>query len=270
MTHNNQYDEAPEVAPHQTLPEVYYPTAVPVPPYQGEGFASVPLKPFNTLNDTNTFIESPNSTYPGTNSVLTYDIRSTQDGLHPVEQPKEPRRFFGCSVLILVLSGIIAALFVTVIGLGAGTGIQSRRANDAEAKLNQSLPVIDRGCSSNPDAVTATRYTSAFFDRSTYTIYCNNDAPNPPLQSLFVGNFDDCIDACASYSTYTSGNFPNVTSGNFTCSGVSFIPDWTNRTTALQFNAPGNCYLKPGPQNSTALTHPNSDGPAVHAAILES
>ncbi|KAJ8130968.1 hypothetical protein O1611_g2663 [Lasiodiplodia mahajangana] len=160
MTHNN-YDEAPEVAPHQSFPEVYYPITVPVPPYQGEGFASVPLKPFNAVNDANTYIESPNSAYPGTNSILTYDNRSTRDGLHPVEQPKEPRRVCGCSVLILVLSAIIAALFVTVIGLGAGTGIQTKRANDAEARLNKSLPVIDRGCSANPDAVTATRYTSA-------------------------------------------------------------------------------------------------------------
>ncbi|KAI1133696.1 hypothetical protein F5Y10DRAFT_228366 [Nemania abortiva] len=272
MTHNNRYDEAPEVAPYQNLPEVYYPTPAPVAPYRGEGFASIPLKPYSSFNDANTFIETPKSAFPGTNSIQTYDVQSTRGALPPVEQHRESsRRFCGCSLLVLILSGIIGALFVTVIGLGAGTGIQNKRANDAEAKLAKSVPVIDRGCSTNPGNVTATRYTSSFFDRSTYTIFCNSDAPNPPLQSLFVGNFDDCIDACASYTTYTSGNFPRLTSSaNFTCSGVSFIPDWTNRTTALSQNAPGNCYLKPGPQNSTALTHPDPNGVAVHAAILES
>jgi hypothetical protein len=107
------------------------------------------------------------------------------------------------------------------------------------------------------------------FNRPTFKIYCNSDAPNPPLQTLFVGNFDDCIDACASYTTFTAGNFPKLSSNaNFTCSGVSFIPSWTNRTYALINNAPGNCYLKPGRQNATALTHPNADSIAVHAAIL--
>ncbi|KAI0871579.1 hypothetical protein GGS24DRAFT_492138 [Hypoxylon argillaceum] len=272
MNQNNRHDyEAPEVAPQQSLPEVYYPAAIPVAPYRGENFASIPLKSFNPYPDTTAFAETPKSSYPGTNSILTYDNQSTRGALPPAEQPSEPsRRVCGYSVLVLILSGIIAVLLVAVIGLGAGAGILNTRVKNAEAKLAQPLADIDRGCSTDPDSVTATRYTSSFFDRSTYTIYCNDDAPNPPLQSLFVGNFDDCIDACASYSTYTRGNFPGMAmSANFTCSGVSFIPDWTNRTTAMAVNAPGNCYLKPGPQNSTALTHPSSDGPAVHAAILQ-
>ncbi|KAI1150860.1 hypothetical protein F4825DRAFT_463076 [Nemania diffusa] len=272
MNQNNRHDyEAPEVAPQQSLPEVYYPAAIPVAPYRGENIASIPLKSFNPYPDTTAFAETPKSSYPGTNSILTYDNQSTRGALPPAEQPSEPsRRVCGYSVLVLILSGIIAVLLVAVIGLGAGAGILNTRVKNAEAKLAQPLADIDRGCSTDPDSVTATRYTSSFFDRSTYTIYCNDDAPNPPLQSLFVGNFDDCIDACASYSTYTRGNFPGMAmSANFTCSGVSFIPDWTNRTTAMAVNAPGNCYLKPGPQNSTALTHPSSDGPAVHAAILQ-
>lgn len=280
------------MAPQQSLPEVYYPAAIPVAPYRGENIASIPLKSFNPYPDTTAFAETPKSSYPGTNSILTYDNQSTRGALPPAEQPSEPsRRVCGYSVLVLILSGIIAVLLVAVIGLGAGAGILNTRVKNAEAKLAQPLADIDRGCSTDPDSVTATRYTSScecikpdrgrddgqaladvseVFDRSTYTIYCNDDAPNPPLQSLFVGNFDDCIDACASYSTYTRGNFPGMAmSANFTCSGVSFIPDWTNRTTAMAVNAPGNCYLKPGPQNSTALTHPSSDGPAVHAAILQ-
>lgn len=106
------------------------------------------------------------------------------------------------------------------------------------------------------------------FDRPTFQIYCNSNAPNNPLSSLFVGNFDDCIDACASYSFYIPGDF-NSTSNNATCAGVSYIPAWTNRTFAVQGSAPGNCYLKPGPQNQTALENPNIGGSAVHAAILD-
>ncbi|KAI8956151.1 hypothetical protein F4801DRAFT_525629 [Xylaria longipes] len=217
------WHDAPEVAPQQNFPEVYYPKPTPVAPY-------------------------------------------------PREQGKETsRRFCGCSILVLALSAIIALLFAAVIGLAAGTGIQTNRARNAESKLAAYLNSsrIDLGCSAHPNSVTATRYTSDFYGRPTFEIYCNSDAPNPPLQSFYVGTFDDCIDACASYSAYTSGNFPRIsTSANFTCSAVSFIPDWTNRTEALMVNAPGNCYLKPGPQNISALTHPNADMTVVHAAIL--
>ncbi|TGJ80187.1 hypothetical protein E0Z10_g8584 [Xylaria hypoxylon] len=175
---------------------------------------------------------------------------------------------------------IKAVLWLLSIRLAAGTGIQANRANNAESRLairpnntnitTDNIPTdnitIDRGCSTNPDSVSATQYTSAFFSRQTFKIFCNSNAPNPPIQSLFVGTFDDCIDACAFYSAYTAGNFPDISnSANFTCSGVSFIPDWTNRTTAQGLNAPGNCYLKPGPQNSTALTQ----GAGVHAAIIQ-
>lgn len=268
------WHDAPEVAPHQSLPEVYYPAApVPVAQYRRENFSSIPLKPFNSSNDAATFIQSPCESYPGTSTIRTYDNESIPDALPPAEQAKESsKRLCASSDLVSILTAIIAFLFIAVVGLAAGTGVLNNKVKGAEQKL--AVPanntIIDRGCSANPDSVTATRFTSQFFGRLTYTIFCDSDAPNPPLQSLFAGNFDDCIDACASYSVYTAGNFPNTKSnGNFTCSGVSFIPDWTNRTTALEVNAPGNCYLKPGPQNSTALTHPSSSGPRVHAAILQ-
>ncbi|TRX93555.1 hypothetical protein FHL15_005527 [Xylaria flabelliformis] len=140
--------------------------------------------------------------------------------------------------------------------------------NNHRTFIHRSNRAGDRGCSTNPNGVTGTTYTSQFFSRPTFKIYCDANAPNNPLQSLFVGTFDDCIDACAFYSNYTTGNFPNVTSTtNTTCVGVSYIPDWTNRTTAMSINAPGNCYLKPGPQTAAALTAPQGGG-IVHAAIL--
>ncbi|KAI0196007.1 hypothetical protein EV127DRAFT_417934 [Xylaria flabelliformis] len=266
------WHDAPEVVPH-SFPEVYYPKPASVAPNRGEDFSSIPLKSFNPFDDRAASIDAPKSSYAGAiKSVHNYDVQSIRDVLPPAERPREtPRRFRGCPILVLALSAIIALLSVTVIGLAAGTGIQTNRTREAESKLAAYLSTIDLGCAANPDSATATRYTSAFYGRQTFGIYCNSDAPNPPLQSFFVGTFGDCIDACASYSTYTPGNFPNVsTSRNFTCSAVSFIPDWTNRTEALKVNAPGNCYLKPGPQNPAAFTHPNANGPAVHAAILQS
>ncbi|KAI0815874.1 hypothetical protein GGR55DRAFT_367184 [Xylaria sp. FL0064] len=267
-----KWQEAPEVAPQSSLPEVYYPAPALVAQYHNhtESAASIPLNPFNSFKDNVTFIESPKSAYPGTNSIQNYDNQSTRGDFPPTEHPRRRtfRAVFGCSTLVLVLSALVAALSIAVIGLAAGTATQADRANKAEAKL-ATLSVIDRGCGKDPDSVAGTQYTSAFFQRPTFKIFCNSDAPNSPLESFFVGNFDDCMDACASYSSYTSGNFPDVdSSSNFTCSAVSFIPDWTNRTTAQGANAPGNCYLKPGPQNTTALTHPNADGPKVHAAII--
>ncbi|KAI0855759.1 hypothetical protein F4860DRAFT_447694 [Xylaria cubensis] len=238
-----KWQEAPEVAEH-SYPEVYHPVYTPSTPSQYHS-----------------------------------DVSAIQRSLPPVPSPKATqRRIFGCSILIFSLSIIIALLSIAVIGLAVGTGVEARRANNSESKLaslmsNITMSMsnytsIDRGCSTNPNGVTGSTYTSQFFSRPTFKIYCDANAPNNPIQSLFVGTFDDCIDACAFYSNYTTANFPNVTSTtNTTCVGVSYIPEWTNRTTAMSINAPGNCYLKPGPQTAAALTAPQGGG-IVHAAIL--
>ncbi|KAI0450063.1 hypothetical protein F5B21DRAFT_448585 [Xylaria acuta] len=231
------WHEAPEVAPY-SYPEVYHPR------YQPDVAPSHPQD----------------------------DLSTIQGNFPPIGNPREAqRRACGCSILVFLLSIIIAFLSIAVIGLAVGTGLQTRRARNSESKLAALMPnltSIDRGCSVNPDAVTGTTYTSQYFNRPTFKIYCNANAPISPLLSLFVGNFDDCIDACAFYSTYTALNFPNVSSTrNTTCAGVSYLPEWTNRTTAMINNAPGNCYLKPGPQNATALEQPQGGG-VVHAAIF--
>jgi hypothetical protein len=145
------------------FPEVYYPAPVPeVAPYpHGENFASIPLKPFN---DNATLIDPPKSLYAGTHSFQTYDHQLAQDALPPIGHPQETsKRICGCSVLVFLLSTFIALLSIAVIGLAAGTGIQTRRANSAESKLTalmSNVSNIDRGCTANPDAATATSYTS--------------------------------------------------------------------------------------------------------------
>lgn len=82
------------------------------------------------------------------------------------------------------------------------------------------------------------------------------------------------MDACAAYNKYVPPTLNAVgvpdnlaNADNATCEGVSFIPAWTSKVTARDGNAPGNCYLKPGPQNQTGLDVPTI-GVDCHAAIL--
>ncbi|KAI1267085.1 hypothetical protein F5Y18DRAFT_378844 [Xylariaceae sp. FL1019] len=277
------WSEAPELAGASNYPEVYYPVE-PQGTHQNVGYqqhqqrhetipsSGIPLRMFESTPIT----ETPKSSYPMSTSNYTFDGRSMDHVLATYESPREPsRRICGVPFLVFVLSTAIAALLVATVGLAAGTGVQSNRANDAEAKLaqfmaNSSTKAIDGGCSADPGAVSGTTYTSDYNNKPTFKIYCNNDAPNSPLISLFVGNIQDCMDACGFYSSYIPDNFPKAPSNsNATCAGISFIPNWTNRTYAQEQagNAPGNCYLKPGPQNTTALTPPSGND-AVHAAII--
>ncbi|OTA94315.1 hypothetical protein M434DRAFT_269947 [Hypoxylon sp. CO27-5] len=283
-----RYDEAPELAPHN-FPEVHHPPSVP----EVAAYGHVPPVTAAKIEEpTNPSTINPSYASPETQSAspYAYEYQSGYGPVPPSEQGKSPKRIMGCTVLVFILSVIIALLSAAVIGLAAGTGVEASRANDAEARLASisasgaspttvtvtaptSTPSdfsnIDNGCSRNSAEVTGKTYASAFFNRPIFTMYCNSDAPNNPLSSLFVGNFNDCMDACASYSFYIPFDFStNSTSNNATCAGVSFIPAWTNRTFAEEGTAPGNCYLKPGPQNRTALNNPNIGGSAVHAAIL--
>ncbi|KAI0161026.1 hypothetical protein GGR52DRAFT_156864 [Hypoxylon sp. FL1284] len=283
-----RYDEAPELAPHN-FPEVHHPPSVPEVSY-AQHTPVTPIKPDDMINAPSTHPIHPNYIPYDNNSTTPYqyDHHSGYGTLAVSEPERPPRRIWGCSVLVFLLSLIIAILSAAVIGLAAGTGVEASRANDAESRLAamsasaatvtvtapSSTPTgfsdIDKGCSTSSASVTGSTYTSHFFDSPFFRIYCNSDAPNNPLSSLFVGNFDDCMDACASYSFYIPMDFSsNATSGNATCAGVSFIPAWTNRTFAVGGDAPGNCYLKPGPQNETGLNNPNIGGSAVHAAILD-
>ncbi|KAK0636923.1 hypothetical protein B0T17DRAFT_520266 [Bombardia bombarda] len=195
----------------------------------------------------------------------------------------------GCSLLVFILACIIALLSAAVIGLAAGTGIESNRANEAVARLavlstsavstatvtTTSAPAPtstlaaanDQGCAADPNAVTNTTYTSfELFGALRFTIFCNKDTPMGPLYSLFTASFAGCMDACAAYTHSMPVLFGN--NNSTTCAAVSFVPAWTTHADALKGTAPGNCYLKPAPlQNMTATTQANMQA-AVHAAVL--
>ncbi|KAG7105130.1 hypothetical protein HYQ44_016442 [Verticillium longisporum] len=209
--------------------------------------------------------------------------------------PKAKRTFCGCTIFVLILSIIIAALSAAVIGLAVGTGIQTNRANDVNEKLNAlsaeaaaagpvtktvtvseavptetSFSAITHSCSDEKDETSGTDYTTHFSDKVTFTMFCNSNAPPyAPLLALAVPDFDRCMDACASYTKYIKETFESDSdSVNATCTAVSFVPGWTSKEAAVDANAEGNCFLKSGQQRRSAL-EPVKPGPGeTHAAIL--
>lgn len=74
------------------------------------------------------------------------------------------------------------------------------------------------------------------------------------------------MDACAAYTKYIPGSFGSK-NANATCEAVSFIPAWTSKVTANAGGAPGNCYLKGGPQSEDGLEVSNI-GVDCHAAVF--
>ena len=97
------------------------------------------------------------------------------------------------------------------------------------------------------------------FGKPHFTMYCNKDTINPTMLSVFAPDFNGCMDACAAWNYY------NTTKGD--CVAVSFIPAWGNIAVAVAGGAPGDCYLKPGPQTKANLSTPNI-GTECHAAIV--
>ncbi|KAL0933125.1 uncharacterized protein CTRU02_212088 [Colletotrichum truncatum] len=286
-----KYDEGPEVAPQQASLEVYHsPQSYPSSP-QPSAFSPVQRQDSSFGQYSATTVDR--SVYA--HAVLPHP----QSAYHmpAVESPptkKYKKTICGCTVLVFILSTIIAALAAAVIGLAAGTGVEASRAQNALeqlAALQALMPTgtatatsttaatatsasasatatsfasISNDCSNADETTTGQTYTTDFFGKVTYTMFCNSNAPNVPIMSLFTANFNNCMDACAAFASSRK-----AFAANTTCAGVSFIPLWTTRQGAVEGKAPGNCYLKPGPQTRSGLETPNI-GTECHAAILNS
>jgi len=70
-----------------------------------------------------------------TDHVIT-QLPPSQQGLRPDSGWGEKRKTIcGCSILVFILSCILALLSAAVIGLAAGIGIEAQRANDASMQL---------------------------------------------------------------------------------------------------------------------------------------
>lgn len=208
------------------------------------------------------------------------------------------RRIFGCTFIVFILSAAVAILAAAVIGLAAGLGVEVDRLHKAEDRadsLSSSLSSalgakptstatpsdnydsVTNNCSTRAGEVSGTTYTpQVLHGAPTFTIYCNKDATSAPILAIFAYDFNSCMDACAGYSRYIGRNVDalNLTSNGTSggeptwakCEGVSFVPSWWNRNNAKANDAPGNCYLKHGPQNQSALEEPAST--EVHAGII--
>ncbi|KAK3987836.1 hypothetical protein QBC44DRAFT_330648 [Cladorrhinum sp. PSN332] len=238
-----------------------------------------------------TYISSPYSSHAkpavsAASSRAAVGTAATNKANKPV--PILAMKICGCSILVFVLSCIIALLSAAVIGLSAATGIESQRANENENRLASarsslststvvvttstftatptSLASIDDGCAETTSATNGSTYVAySQFGSMKFTRYCKLDAEGEVIYSLFTSSFSTCMDACAAYTMFVPRNFGNVEKA--TCTAVSFIPEWVNKADALRATAKGNCYMKAGPQNLTTLVTPEKSVD-VHAAIL--
>ncbi|KAK4181841.1 hypothetical protein QBC36DRAFT_305886 [Triangularia setosa] len=127
------------------------------------------------------------------------------------------------------------------------------------------ISTIDDGCSEEPEKAHGSTYTSyKRFKSLKFTRYCQRDPEGSVLMVIFTSNFQQCMDACASYTTYLPENFPS--GGDKTkCDGLSFIPEWADKAVASKENSKGNCYLKSGVKSEGGE---NGKKVKVHAAIL--
>ncbi|KAI6376159.1 hypothetical protein MCOR25_002797 [Pyricularia grisea] len=300
----SQYSDAPEpISPS-------YPEVVPTPQHQAstwqassqhqpgyinDGSAPVTSKPgqpwsspqtsYNVAHGSDRGYDSHNGTYAGSTMVFNQDKTHTE---LPAAETSKKKILCGCPVIVFVLSVIIAILIGAVVGLAAGTGVQTARVNEANDKVQDlqaqmasiSFPTgtgsspaatttaaIDNGCSSNPSAVNGKEYTAFELLGSTnFTMRCGKDVNAPVLMSLLVSDFNTCMDSCSSWSMYAPRMFGK--SENTTCTGVSFIPLWTAKSDALKGGAPGNCYLKKNASTSSFQT--GNIGTPVHGAVVAS
>ncbi|KAK3687674.1 hypothetical protein B0T22DRAFT_439278 [Podospora appendiculata] len=280
-----RYESGLEAAP-QNYPEVAYPQ------HEYQQYRPYQDAPIHKPEDAQHYPTAAPSNF----GTSTYGAQNTTGSpfspnlQHATPNDSKPRRstFFGCSLLVFILACMIALLSAAVIGLAAGTGIEASRANDNASKLaalSSSMAsltatatstaatatgtaAIDEGCSANPSGVNKTVYTSfGLLGGLRYTIYCNRDTPNGPLLSLFTADFASCMDACTAYTRYEPTNFG--VNNNTTCSGVSFIPQWSTKADATVAKAPGNCYLKPRPLSENTLKPVDiGTGVECHAGLL--
>ncbi|QPG97974.1 hypothetical protein C2857_007111 [Epichloe festucae Fl1] len=252
------HENLPEVAHGTSYPEVYHNTS-----HQHQQQQHQRQEPW-----------SPHQSTVSSSYVKTEDypqVVPDQNGTHG--QNKNSRRtILGCVPIVFFLSVVIAFLAALVIGLAAGTGVTANKyhslqasysalvaSNAASASGTPNYSKITNGCSDENESTTGTLYKPDFFGKPSFTMYCNKDALNTPFYSLFTADFNGCMSACASWNSYNASNS--------VCEGISFIPLWSDMVAAVKGKAPGDCYLKPGPQSVQKLQTPNI-GTECHAAIL--
>ncbi|KAK4671020.1 hypothetical protein QC764_605810 [Podospora pseudoanserina] len=191
-------------------------------------------------------------------AVMLAESNSTSGGLESVSDA-EPEPGTGSGSDSNTTPGSTRTVTVTVSAAAAAT--ETVRVTPASA-----ISAVDDGCSENPEKVHGSTYTSyKRFNSLKFTRYCQRDPDGSLVMVIFTSTFEQCMDACASYSTYVAESFP--TGGAKTrCDGVSFIPEWADKAAAGKENSRGNCYLKSGVKGEGGE---NGKKVKVHAAILQ-
>lgn len=128
------------MAPLSAAPEVYTPGIQQTPGGQSPVVKTEEYSGYSSPPNYN-----PTPVYPnayGSYQQLQPEVKADTASIQPPtgepekkEKDETKRSICGCSLLVLVLSAIIAVLSVVVIGLAAGTGITSNNYNDANLKL---------------------------------------------------------------------------------------------------------------------------------------
>lgn len=190
--------DAPRSSLHQDAPELAaddYPEAVPPndPELNPNGpplgaYADSPIKPEQAYYPTSAFPPQQGSYVPSGFTGYPSGVPTSDENAAAAAKPETaPRRILGCTLLVFILSAIIALLSAAVIGLAAGTGVASSRANNVQSRLDDALGAAastssratvtrtvtaasatatadastrDRGCSENAEEVTGTNYTT--------------------------------------------------------------------------------------------------------------
>lgn len=192
----------------QQAPEVVnqnYPEAVPAPNYHHNFLPQQYPQPHQTQGYALSKAEDGTGTYASSNTPYHVPFAAPAAALPgPGEKANNDGKrtgVCGASTVVIVLSAIIAALFVAVVGLAAGTGVEANRANVAEAQVRSmsaaastvaaktvtataaaaaatitSLDALDAGCSTNAAGVSGSTYGAFACEFFSVEEFCDEHA----------------------------------------------------------------------------------------------
>lgn len=197
MPAQHHYDQSPELVPEshlEVVPHEYYQTSSSPQTFfdatpKTEGTGAFPV--YHTQADPSVYTASQTPATPYSMPL---------GPAPPSAAPVRRATICGCTLLVFVLSAIVATLGAAVIGLAAGVGIEANRvatANDQLASASAALAVaasrtvivtaaaptatgysgIDNDCSGDPDNVSGQSYTA--FSRTS-----SQPASQPPALAV--------------------------------------------------------------------------------------
>ncbi|KAL1841779.1 hypothetical protein VTJ49DRAFT_6617 [Mycothermus thermophilus] len=159
------------------------------------------------------------------------------------------------------------ATVTTTVTLWATTGATNPQAT----RLDLAIADVSNGCNDPNEKITGTTYTPRrtqypVFKRVTFVRHCNKELKPRPIFGMLVHDFDACMDACAIWSRWCPDNFGRQT--NATCTGVRFVPAWSDRSRAYYHSARGNCFLHSDVTKGDLKEPQVPEGVTCHSALV--